>query len=1010
MSSLLTTEDVAWTRVTDESFHPVIGFNDAALEPHYLVHLHKSIGSIITVVILFVVFLPLALILGITTVPIDSGYGYWSVILASGFAAVFAVVLVLTRYHVPDPVRRAKLHDVLVALIGAAVILPMWHSQFESNNMCAKERFRKDPSADPQVVRTACVTSIYTYVFVLFAVSIAFYVRTMVLYPLFVALLAVTFLPLLYLTDGESINTAPQIIVRGVIYVALLLTVVVAVHVINTANRNAFLLHKNVVRLTQVTKETAKQINGLLEAMLPESVLARVAAGEDRIFDVAKVASVSFSDVAGFTNWSSTRTSHDVVQMVSTLVSAYDVAAKECQVAKVKTIGDAYWAISGLPEPTDESAVRICNFGLRQQELLVELNDKNPQWNGIELRVGCHTGQLVGGVIGTRQLAYEVFGETNHIAEQHEQAAPLGGVLVSSATMEHAKTHSSAYAFTAHDVMIHDCSTFTATRRAIGADAAHRRTVRPRPSPAGDADGTLAGADDRNNVMRFLGLKKKKHASRSASTVTSARGNHTARSYQVSPRKEQLADEPQMEMETPAIVATDAFEIDQSDDDDTEEMTPDIDTTTSCGFTRFTSPAIEEEFVDADVAAKRILRQVTSGSIGVTGLTFTLAILIEVPPAQYGDAAGALLMLLVTAALMMGLCAVARFVEFTRFHSKVFYFVSWGVAVVGYLAAIELAPKQLMISDPWTIYCIVVTSFYISPPADVSNFVHIAISFASCIATAVVARFANSLAYNIFVVVCVAIFSSVWFGVVQDYRDRTRFATVKLADSAATVARSEETLQRQILASMAPAHVQDDMVALVTSAGFRAGEAVSISHALPNVTVCFCKIKTKEDVDDAHEAYEDILDNHRRVEACLEKYPLAIKIKSVGSMIVVAGPLHVSATEAEARAAAKDVFNFAQDITHRFRGLDGTRGLAKRAGVSSGPVVASVMGTDRLAYDIFGDTVNIASRCMSTAQEFTMQSPMVTQALYRDEGATMPAGDVVQVFMKGKGDVDVLRC
>jgi hypothetical protein len=47
---------------------------------------------------------------------------------------------------------------------------------------------------------------------------------------------------------------------------------------------------------------------------------------------------------------------------------------------------------------------------------------------------------------------------------------------------------------------------------------------------------------------------------------------------------------------------------------------------------------------------------------------------------------------------------------------------------------------------------------------------------------------------------------------------------------------------------------------------------------------------------------------------------------------------------------------------------------------------------------------------MSTAQEFTMQSPIVTQALYRDEGAAMPPGEVVQVFMKGKGDVAVHRC
>jgi class 3 adenylate cyclase len=75
----------------------------------------------------------------------------------------------------------------------------------------------------------------------------------------------------------------------------------------------------------------------------------------------------------------------------------------------------------------------------------------------------------------------------------------------------------------------------------------------------------------------------------------------------------------------------------------------------------------------------------------------------------------------------------------------------------------------------------------------------------------------------------------------------------------------------------------------------------------------------------------------------------------------------------------------------------------------TGPVMATVMGTDRLAYDIFGDTVNTASRCMSTAAPFTMQVPMLTRpACVSDDD--VPPGEVVQVFMKGKGDTAVFRC
>jgi adenylate cyclase len=95
------------------------------------------------------------------------------------------------------------------------------------------------------------------------------------------------------------------------------------------------------------------------------------------------------------------------------------------------------------------------------------------------------------------------------------------------------------------------------------------------------------------------------------------------------------------------------------------------------------------------------------------------------------------------------------------------------------------------------------------------------------------------------------------------------------------------------------------------------------------------------------------------------------------------------------------MFEFAHDVVSRTK-------LAERAGVCSGNVMASVMGTDRIAYDIFGNTVNTASRCMSTTAEGTMQAAMATKGLCGEDFAT-PPGAVAKVFMKGKGDVAVYR-
>jgi class 3 adenylate cyclase len=195
------------------------------------------------------------------------------------------------------------------------------------------------------------------------------------------------------------------------------------------------------------------------------------------------------------------------------------------------------------------------------------------------------------------------------------------------------------------------------------------------------------------------------------------------------------------------------------------------------------------------------------------------------------------------------------------------------------------------------------------------------------------------------------------------------------------------------------------MVALVASEEYRRGEPANMTHDLTNVTVCFCKIRTKGEHADAEAAYDDIMGMHERVERLLAKFPKAIKIKSVGQTLVVAGPLHADATEEDCVKAAQDIFGFAYDVVH---GTNGRRGLALRAGVCTGNVMATVMGTDRIAYDTFGDTVNTASRCMSTTEEFTMQAAMTTKALCGEE-YDMPPGAITKVFMKGKGDVAVFR-
>jgi class 3 adenylate cyclase len=1067
--SRLSAADAAWAAHPDESVHPITGFT-SEVEAHYLVELHRAVGAAVAVFALYITFLPMSAILGLRVFRLDSGsatLAFYYFLLP--FVTVMLAAIVINSFATDGELPRARRHDAILSSVAFVVVVSMAALELEFDNECAAEHERANPGATPADVRAVCATQVYHLVLMVFMICVTCNLRTHVTYPSLALAFAALCVSPLYLSRA-TISTGSQIVVRIIVLGVVYIAAAAVAFTLNRENRESFLGVKKVVRLTEETKQMAEQINGLLEAMLPESVLVRLAAGEHRIFDMAQVASVAFADVAGFTDWSSDRTSEQVVQLISALVSAYDVAAKECQVAKVKTIGDAYWAISGLPEPTNESALRICNFALRQQELLVDLNAENPQWGDIELRVGCHTGHLAGGVIGTQQLAYEVFGETNDIAEQHEQNAPLGGVLVSLATMEHAML-SEGFAFAEYHVLIDGVETYVATRS--GAPPLHLPLHRL-DSIAVMGDHALTSRHDRANVMRFFGLgaarnapltgsfevvttptAAARHASHNSilssgnsvlgrvlvspgtSQRRSSRGSRLSVSTLVSPtqqphpdaatpkrvnplsqhdiavpdaRRDELLGLPigAVDAESSGAADSNAQHVDSDGGINDEHATAaqaDIEMVRVGCAHKFANPETEEEYYEFDHVAKHVIRQVANASMGAAGFAFLLAVLIELPAARYAEGAASMAIFAAVGSCFVGLFAAARLTAgLTRSHGKAIYFLGY-VLACGYMLAIALVPHGLFATGPLTMAAIFNPLYYVSPPADVRLVFHL-IAMAVMLSCVVLAS-ARPL-IPLFILGLGIALAVVWFGLVQNQRDRSKFKTKKLADGAAAEANAEEALQRQILASMAPAHVQDDMVALVTSDAYKAGEPVSISHTLPNVTVCFCKIKTKDGVEDPHEAYDDIMAMHQLVEECLDQYPLATKIKSVGTAIIVAGPLHVGASDDEVRAAAKDVFNFAAKVSRSVG--DGGQHLAERVGVSSGPIVASVMGTDRLAYDIFGDTVNTAARCMTTAPLFAMQSPVAHQELYCDATDSMPPGQVVQVAMKGKGAIEVYRC
>jgi class 3 adenylate cyclase len=120
------------------------------------------------------------------------------------------------------------------------------------------------------------------------------------------------------------------------------------------------------------------------------------------------------------------------VGLLDRLFSAFDDLAARHGLEKIKTIGDAYMVVGGVPETSSDHPVRVVSMGLDMLEAVAELA-RETGWR-LDLRVGVHTGQVVAGVIGTRKFSYDLWGDAVNVASRLESQGIAGVIQISDAT------------------------------------------------------------------------------------------------------------------------------------------------------------------------------------------------------------------------------------------------------------------------------------------------------------------------------------------------------------------------------------------------------------------------------------------------------------------------------------------------------------------------------------------------------------------------------------------------
>ena len=175
-----------------------------------------------------------------------------------------------------------------------------------------------------------------------------------------------------------------------------------------------------------------RRADDLLRVLLPDNVIEALIEKGSYAPETHSNASVLFCDLVGFTTISSRLTPHELIKELPEIFTAYDDLAVIHNVARIKTIGDAYMAVSGIGSNNNAHATDLVNFGLAMVNYLQEKNSNSSiEW---KCRIGIHSGEIISGVVGKSRFQFDVMGDNVNIAARVESNGRPMSVAITEET------------------------------------------------------------------------------------------------------------------------------------------------------------------------------------------------------------------------------------------------------------------------------------------------------------------------------------------------------------------------------------------------------------------------------------------------------------------------------------------------------------------------------------------------------------------------------------------------
>lgn len=193
--------------------------------------------------------------------------------------------------------------------------------------------------------------------------------------------------------------------------------------------RNAFI--QKTKRIIEQEKQRSDQ---LLRNILPEETAKELKEHGKVTSHRFDSVTVLFTDFVGFTKYSEGLSPEALVETVDFYFSKFDEIIEQYGLEKIKTIGDAYMCVGGLPFEIEDHAKKIVKAAIEIVTFVEEISDNQQTERNFSIRVGIHTGSVVAGVVGSKKFAYDVWGDTVNIAARMETNSEEGKINISAST------------------------------------------------------------------------------------------------------------------------------------------------------------------------------------------------------------------------------------------------------------------------------------------------------------------------------------------------------------------------------------------------------------------------------------------------------------------------------------------------------------------------------------------------------------------------------------------------